>query len=304
MNHRRLTPSMSLLLVFEAAGKTESYSRAAEALSLTQGAVSRQIHALEEQLGITLFRREGRTVRLTDAGRVYHRELGAALGRIRGATLQAMTFNSGMGTLRLATLPTLGSKWLLPQLPDFYAKHPGITVHLHSRIGTVDFSAGDLDAAITVGAFHQEGVHVLPLFGERLVAIQAPAAGGMARQPAPESLLEAPLLTVASYPQAWSDWFSHHGFEHRRMKLGPAFELTSHLIQAVRAGIGVGLVPQALVQDELDQGLLVQAGAPVATQRAYGLAYPERSNDEPAFVAFRDWLVSSVAVEKTSFRAK
>ncbi len=296
MNHRRLTPSMSLLLVFEAAGKTESYSRAAESLSLTQGAVSRQIQALEAQLGIRLFERVGRTVRLTDAGRVYHRELGVALGRIRGATLQAMTFNSGMGTLRLATLPTLGSKWLLPRLPDFYAKHPGISVHLHSRIGLVDFGAGDLDAAITVGAPHQDGVQVLPLFGEQLVAIQAPQTPRTrTRTIAPSALLEESLLTVASYPQAWSDWFSHHGFDHRRMRLGPAFELTSHLVQAVRAGLGVGLVPQALVQDELAQGLLVQAGAPVATQRTYSLIYPERSCDEPAFVAFRDWLVGSVS---------
>lgn len=294
MNHRRLTPSMSLLLVFEAAGKTESYSRAAQALSLTQGAVSRQIQALEAQLEIRLFRREGRTVRLTEAGRIYHRELCGALGRIRGATLQAMTFNSGMGTLRLATLPTLGSKWLMPRLPDFYARHPGITVHLHSRIGTVDFSAGDLDAAITVGAAHQDGVQVLPLFGEQLVAILAPPARGRSREVAPAALREQSLLTVASYPQAWTEWFSHHGFEHSHMRLGPAFELTSHLVQAVRAGLGVGLVPEALVRDELQQGLLVRAGAPIATQRSYGLVYPDRSSDEPAFVAFRDWLVASV----------
>ena len=293
MNHRRLTPSMSLLLVFEAAGKTESYSRAAQALSLTPGAVSRQIQALETQLEMALFRREGRNVRLTEAGRIYHRELCAALGRIRGATLQALTFNSGMGTLRLATLPTLGSKWLLPKLPDFYAQHPGITVHVHSRIGSVDFSIGDLDAAITVGAAHQEGVQERTLFGEKLVAIKAPSELDAAAAVAPESLLDESLLTVASYPQGWADWFSHHGFDRRRMRPGPAFELTAHLIQAVRAGLGVGLVPEALVQDELRQGLLIAAGAAVPTRRSYSLVYPDRSSDEPAFVAFKNWLQSA-----------
>ncbi|MEB2523478.1 LysR family transcriptional regulator, partial [Burkholderia multivorans] len=98
MNYRRLTPSMSLLLVFEAAARHESYTRAADELSLSQSAISRQIQTLEDQLGVPLFRREGRSVKLTDVGRRYFAEVGGALGRIRGATLQAMSHQAGAGT--------------------------------------------------------------------------------------------------------------------------------------------------------------------------------------------------------------
>jgi DNA-binding transcriptional LysR family regulator len=99
--------------------------------------VSRQVQALEQQLGLTLFRREGRQVQLTDVGRLYQRELSEALGRIRSATLQALAYQSGVGTLRLATLPTFGSKWLLPSLHAFYSAHPGMLVHIHSRIEAI-----------------------------------------------------------------------------------------------------------------------------------------------------------------------
>lgn len=151
MNPRTLTPSMSLLLAFEAAARHESYTRAAHELSLTQSAVSRQVQILK-MLGMRLFNREGRKVVLTDVGRMYQRELAEALGQIRSATLQAMAFGSGIHSLRLATLPTFGSKWLLPRLKDFYTAHPGMTVHLHSRIESIDFDTSEIDAAIVVAA--------------------------------------------------------------------------------------------------------------------------------------------------------
>ena len=171
MNYRHLTPSMSLLLAFEAAARHESYTRAAMELSLTQSAVSRQVQALEQQLGLTLFRREGRQVQLTDVGRLYQREMSEALGRIRSATLQALAYQSGVGTLRLATLPTFGSKWLLPRLHAFYSAHPGMLVHIHSRIETINFDTSEIDAAICVGGGEWPGLTALPLHTEELVAI-------------------------------------------------------------------------------------------------------------------------------------
>jgi DNA-binding transcriptional LysR family regulator len=169
---------MSLLLVFEAAARHESYTRAADELSLSQSAISRQVQTLEAQLGVALFRREGRSVKLTEVGRRYFAEVSGALGRIRGATLQAMSHQAGASTLRLATLPTFGSKWLLPHLHGFYAAHPGVTVHLHSRIGAIDFHTDDVDAAITVGTGDWPGLHAHRLSNEFLIAIASPAAAG------------------------------------------------------------------------------------------------------------------------------
>lgn len=143
---------MSLLTAFEASGRHLSFTRAAEELGLTQSAVSRQVQALEQTLGINLLTRHGRQIELTAVGALYLRELAAGLGRIRSATLQALAHESGQGSLHLAVLPTFGSKWLMPRLADFHAQHPGIMIHLHSRIAPPDFNASELDAAICAGS--------------------------------------------------------------------------------------------------------------------------------------------------------
>lgn len=293
MNLRRLTPSMSLLLAFESAARHESYTRAAEELSLSQSAVSRQVQALEEHLGLQLFRREGRSVRLTDAGRRYYLDLSEALGRIRSATLQAMSYQSGLGALRLATLPTFGSKWLLPRLHGFYASNPGVTVHLHSRIGEIDFNTSEIDAAITVGTGDWPRMVAHQLYNEFLIAIVDPSVLEGGQEITPDWAMKQTLLTVTSNPQAWAEWFSHYKLDHRQMRIGPSFELTSHLIQAVRAGIGIGLVPQALVTDELQRKELSTVGDAIASRRSYFLVYPARNASLPSLIAFRDWLLSA-----------
>lgn len=285
---------MSLLLAFEAAARHESYTRAALELSLTQSAVSRQVQALEQQLGLTLFRREGRQVQLTDVGRLYQREMSDALGRIRSATLQAMAYQSGGGTLRLATLPTFGSKWLLPRLHDFYKTHPGVLVHINSRIDAVDFDTSGIDAAIVVGHAGLPGLVSHRLHAEELVVIISPQAAEGHDAWHPERIAEQMLLNVANNPNVWGDWFSHHRLPHRLMRLGPSFELTSHLIQAVRAGIGIGLVPRILVADELASAELIGLDLPFPSQRSYFLSYPPRNERLPSLQAFRGWLLEQI----------
>lgn len=281
---------MSLLLAFEAAARHESYTRAAEELSLTQSAVSRQVQALEKSLGLTLFRREGRQVQLTDVGRLYQREVAEALGKIRSATLQALAFQSGVGTLRLATLPTFGSKWLLPRLHHFYRAHPGMLVHIHSRIEPIDFATSEIDAAIAVGTGELPGLVCHRLQAEELVVIHAPGTPALAPADVPGQV----LLNVANNPQAWPEWFSHHGLAHRAMHLGPSFELTSHLVQAVRAGIGIGLVPRVLVEEELAKGELAWSGEAFASKRSYYLTYPPRNEGLPSLRAFKGWLLGQI----------
>ncbi|WP_095156768.1 LysR substrate-binding domain-containing protein [Pseudomonas sp. Irchel 3E13] len=291
MNYRNLTPSMSLLLAFEAAARHESYTRAAVELSLTQSAVSRQVQALEQQLGVVLFRREGRTVKLTEVGRVYQREISEALGRIRSATLHAIAHQAGGGNLRLATLPTFGSKWLLPRLHEFYRRHPEVLVHINSRIEPVDFATSGIDAAIVVASGDQPGLICHRLHAEELVVILSPALAASREVWTPEVISRQPLLSVANNPHAWGDWFTHHGLAHQAMRLGPSFELTSHLIQAVRADIGIGLVPRILITDELADGTLAIPVQPYASARSYYLVYPPRNQSLPALEAFREWLL-------------
>lgn len=260
---------------------------------MTQSAVSRQIRALEDQLAVSLFMRQGRRVRLTETGRVYRDEITAALGKIRGATLQAMAQNAGHRILHLACLPTLASIWLLPRLPAFYAKHPDITIHLHSRIAPVDFERDSPDAAITVGSERPSADVARHLWEESLIAI------GASKLDVPHNLTDRwiaaqPLLGVPNNLQAWTNWFGFQGLTHAHMRLGPSFELTSHLIQAVQADLGLGLVPRILVADEIARRRLQPVGQPIPSARCYRLIYPERNAGQHALSQFEAWLLSYV----------
>ncbi|PYY82814.1 LysR family transcriptional regulator [Pseudomonas sp. TKO26] len=294
MNPRRLTPSMSLLVAFEAAARHCSFTKAADELALTQSAVSRQVQALESQLEISLFKREGRKIELTAAGALYQHELSAALGRIRSATLQTIAFKEEDGPLNLAVLPTFGSKWLLPKMHEFYALHPRNLVHIHSRIIHADnpSSMGDMQAIICAGKGDWPGYVSHLLLQEKLIVIASPKA--LADNPglSLDDITQHLLLNVVSRPNGWSDWFDLNNLDHQKMRTGPSFELTAHLIQAVAAGIGIGLVPDILVQDEIESGTVVKLFGPTQSGRNYYLTCAARYQHFPAFKTFSAWLLS------------
>jgi LysR family glycine cleavage system transcriptional activator len=286
---------MSLLLAFEAAGRHNSFTKAAAELALTQSAVSRQVQALEALLEVVLFKREGRQIELTAAGALYQHELAGALARIRGATLQTISHRAEADTLHLAALPTFASKWLIPRMGDFYTRHPGSLVHIHSRIVRGDLSEGaqDMSAIICAGSGQWPGYVAHRLLSEKLVVVASPKAmPGYAHMSVHEAAKQL-LLGVVSRPHAWADWFADIGLQGLpTMRLGPSFEHTGHLIQAVIAGIGLGLVPRILVQEEIAQGELVTLFEPMESGRGYYLAYPAHNQHLPSLKAFREWLLS------------
>jgi len=296
MNPRTLTPSMSLLLAFESSARHLSYTRAAAELSLTQSAVSRQVQALEDLLRIQLFERKGRSIVLTDAGRIYMREVGMAIGRIRNATLQVTAMQAGGGSINLALLPTFGAKWLMPRLHDFYSANPNVLVHLHSRIGDFDLEAAGMDAVIRAEEGPLPGLISHRLLEEQLVLVASPALLNKHPITGPDDLRDVLLLRVASRANVWSEWFDAQGGTPRQLIFGPTFEVTSHLIQAVVTGIGVGLVPDFLVEDELESGKLV---APVSFRylsgKHYQFAYPAHKAAYAPLAAFRNWLLAAPA---------
>lgn len=296
MNPRRLTPSMSLLLAFEASARHLSFTRAAAELALTQSAVSRQVQALEELLEVALFRREKRRIVLTEAGRGYQKELAAALQRIRSASLQAISHRTGRGAFHLAALPTFTAKWLMPRLHRFYARHPGILVHLHSRVTRFDLDLAGIDAVIAVGDGDWPGLVPHRLMNEQVIPVISPEIAARQNMRKPADLVQHVLLQVAARPAVWQRWFEAHGLPVRSMRWGAQFELTTHLIQAVASGLGVGLLPTFLVEDELRQGVLAPAlDEEFSTGAGYFfLASPDKLAI-PAVAAFRDWLLDESA---------
>ncbi len=292
MNRRLLLPSMSLLAAYEAAARHLSFTRAADELSLTQSAVSRQVQALETLLGVQLIRREGRQIFLTDLGAVYQREVHAALNRIQNASLQVIAYRSGVGSFHLAALPTFAAKWLMPRLGEFYIQHPGTLVHVHARIGQFDLQQAGMDAVISVGDGAWPGLVAHHLVDEILLPVISPALARSHQVKKAADLVPLLLLQVASRAYAWRQWFVAQGLSPHAMRVGPHFEFTSHLIQAVAAGIGIGLVPGLLVQDELRSGVLQLAlDLPLVTGFGYYLFVPPDKLSLPPIAAFKNWLL-------------
>ena len=294
MNPKRLTPSMSLLLAFEAAARHCSFTKAADELALTQSAVSRQVQALEASLQVALFKRDGRHIELTGAGALYQQELAGALARICSATLQVISRKAEGDVLHLGVLPTFASKWLMPHMPAFYAQHPDSLVHIHSRIFPVDLSRDtqDMTAVICAGSGDWPGFVAHRLLAEKMVAVASPTALPDYGKMRPAHWSQQLLLNVVSRPHAWPEYFERIGLRAgEQLRNGPSFELTAHLIQAVVAGIGIALVPSILVQEELSSGALVALHPPTDSGRGYYLAYPTPYQDLPALRVFRAWLL-------------
>ena len=206
---RRFLPPMSLLCAFEAAARHQSFTAAAAELHLTQSAVSRQIRALEDRLGAELFVRERQTVRLSPAGQAYAEDIRGALMRISSATV-GFRANPQGGSLNLAILPTFGTRWLAPRLPQFFDQHPGITINLTTRLSQFDFQWEAVDAAIHFGPQHWPGAELALLMSETVVPACSPALLARYNFAQPRDLLGAPLLHLASRPDAWSRWLATH----------------------------------------------------------------------------------------------
>ncbi|HEX7689612.1 MAG TPA: LysR substrate-binding domain-containing protein [Burkholderiaceae bacterium] len=296
---RRKLPSTGALEAFEAAARHQSFTKAAEELSVTQSAVCRQVGALEDFLGVPLFRRTRRGVALTEAGQAYGRTVAARLDDVERDTLELMARGGRGGALELAVVPTFGTRWLLPRLPAFHRAHPDIVVHLSSRTRPFLFADTPFDAAIHAGeaaAADWPGTERRLLMHEELVAVASPAlvrahGGGAPRDAAGWARL--PLLQQSTRPHAWRQFFERLGLAvpQATALAGPRMELFSMLAEAAVQGMGVALTPPWFVREELAQGRLASlSGRPVSGDRAYSLIYPEDKADRPALQAFAAWL--------------
>lgn len=290
---RRLLPSTSALAAFESVARLGSFSSAADELSLTQGAISRQISGLEDQLGILLFERSSRGVQLTEAGRAYAKAIGAALAQIRTASLQAMTKRHG-DTLNLAMLPTFGTRWLLPRIPRFVSAHPEITLNFATRIGIFDFEQDGLDVAIHIGQPNWPGAECTFLMDEMVAPVCSPEFLRQNPVAKPEDLAGLPLLHMASRPGAWTHFFEALGVQGVPAP-GMRFEQFASVAQACSAGLGVALMPLFLIEAELQSGTLVEAyPQQVRSPSSYYLVAPVTRMDLKPVALFRAWLIEEV----------
>jgi len=283
-----------MLLALDAAARAGSFTAAARELNLTQGAISRQISALEDQLDVELFKRSGKIILLTEAGRIYAREIGVALQSIRNASLNAMT-NPLSGLLNLAILPTFGTRWLMPRFPSFLKEHPNITVNFVTRLTVFDFYQENLHAAIHYGQPDWPDAISTFLMSEQVIPVCSP--GFQAENPLahPGDLARLPLLQLTTRPDAWDNWFRANNYDPPQEQ-GMAFEQFSIIAQAAVAGLGVALLPKFLIQSELDRSeLMVILDMPTESEAGYYLVTPIDKSEHPPVTALREWLLKIVA---------
>jgi len=289
---RRKIPSTAALISFEAAARHESFTKAAQELSLTQGAICRQIASLEEFLGVELFRRSRRGVKLTEAGLSYSRRVATQLDAVERDTLSVMG-QQGTNVIELAVVPTFGTQWLLPRLKDFQQKHPEVTVNLTNRTRPFLFADTEFDAAIYFGDADWSGTESHRLMGENPMPVCSPHLMGRKASLTLAEIAELPLLQQTTRPYAWRQWFNSQNLNVPRDMTGPRYELFSMLAQAAMHDMGIALIPPFLIQRELAEKRLVIANTQsLASIKAYYLMIPDRKVESASLKAFRDWLVS------------
>jgi len=288
---RRKIPSTAALISFEAAARHESFTKAALELSLTQGAICRQIASLEEFLSVELFRRSRRGVKLTEAGLSYSRRVATQLDAVERDTLSVMG-QQGANVIELAVVPTFGTQWLLPRLKDFQEQHPEVTVNLTNRTRPFLFADTDFDAAIYFGDADWSGTESHRLMGENPMPVCSPVLRGPFTQLSAEQIAELPLLQQTTRPYAWRQWFNSRNLNIPRDMTGPRYELFSMLAQAAMHDMGIALIPPFLIQRELAEKRLVIANPQALSSiKAYYLMIPDRKVESASLRAFRDWLI-------------
>ncbi|KQR84343.1 LysR family transcriptional regulator [Burkholderia sp. Leaf177] len=294
---RKGIPNLVALQIFEAAARHESFTRAANELALTQSAVCRQVASLESRLGVALFLRIKKRIVLTTHGRQYAALVRKNLDRIERDTLELMAQRGVGRILEIAVVPTLASQWLIPRLPQFRALRPDITVNLSIRTEPFLFSDSPFDAALYFGDSVWPGTQGKLLFREgKVVPVCSPSLLAGTAPVSLEQLTDLPLLHLSTRPDAWRAWFRLNGLEHDvRAVRGARYELFTMLTSAAQAGLGVALLPEILLADELSSGrLVVPLDKPMTGTSGYYLVAPDEIAQDEPFAALSEWLSSIV----------
>jgi DNA-binding transcriptional LysR family regulator len=289
-------PSLNALRAFEAAARLRSVSQAATELHVTHGAVSRQLRALEEELGLALFERDGRGIRPTTAGNRLLEATSGAFSQLRDCIASLRRPQRGDAFV-LGCPGSLLARWMIPRLQDLQRDLPGLTLHLAAQDGDFTPHLEGLDAALMLGQAPWPAswqVHVLAT--ERIGPVFSPAMHGahvLAHQPA-TAINAHPLLHTRSRPQAWPTWAALNDMQTTDLEYGTGFEHLYYLLEAAVAGLGVAIAPEPLVADDLVNGRLIAPWGFVDTEGCWALC-TAGNREDPRVSQLADWLRKQLA---------
>jgi LysR family glycine cleavage system transcriptional activator len=295
-------PPLTALRSFEAAARHGSFSRAADELHVTHGAVSRQVKVLEEWAGTSLFDRHGKRVTLTGQGQVFADKVGVAFGDIAAAARTLRAQQSAARVLTLNVLPTFAMRWLLPRLANFQFTHPQIELRLVTSDQPLDrLPPGQFDVAVRRdGRLDMEGVRSGVIFTEQELPVCSPAFAAAHNVRTPADLKRLPLLVADTRSGSWDRWFAAAG--ESAVDDDVALRRFDHFYLALQAavdGLGFALGPLPLIKEDLADGrLVVPLAAPKLSTAPYCWVTPYSAGDDPAVSQFLTWLEEEGRVER------
>ena len=285
-------PSITCLESFECVARHGSVSRAAVELNLTQSAVSRQIHQLEELLDVALFERVRQRVVITDAGKLYLKDVNRIMIDLKDSTSRIMACGGSASLLNIAVLPTFATRWLMPRLSGFLKQYPDITVNFATRTTQFDFESEPFDVAIHYGSSNWPGAVAHHLMDEDTVPVCNPKFETANKIKKPSDLVGATLLHQSTRTTAWAEWFELMGVKNSHPLRGPRFEQFAMIAQAAISGLGVALLPRLLIEDELSLGRLTALfSRSVRSSSSYYVVVPESKISSPLTAAFTEWIL-------------
>ena len=290
---RARLPPLNAIKAFEAAARLGSFTRAADELGVTHGAVSRQIRLLEEWLGTSLFLRTSHNAVPTRAGTDLLAETGPALDRLASASLRLCNDAEARGVLHVSALPTFAMRWLIPRLPEFQREHPALELRIVTASTPAEQFRMDVDVVVS-GPARQPGWVGSRFLAEAYLPLLSP--GIMKERPlqAPADLGRHTLLHAATRRDMWQRWLAAAGIAHIKPEREQVFEHFYFAIQAALEGLGVVMGPLALVGDELRDGRLVAPiTEPVVRTRGYFIYALQTTAEAPAVTVLRQWIVGA-----------
>lgn len=295
---RRL-PNLTALRAFEAAARYGNFSRAAEEIHVTHGAISHQVRALEEELGVQLFTRLGKRITITADGQQFAETIRTSLTEIATAA-DALTANANQKRLTLTTMPSFASRWLAPRLGSFIDLHPDIELMLQSSLQIVDLKRNPVDVAIRFGFGNYPGLVVEKLLDDFYYPIASPNYRGGNLPATPHDLTQCTLIR-ADHDHPWMPWFRAAGLDLPEPKGGLVFEDSSLLVRSAINGNGIALARHVLAMREIASGQLVRLfDIAIPSTRSYYFACTPQSFNKPEVQAFHAWLMVQIAEFKAS----
>lgn len=285
------TEFLAALAAFESAARHQNFARAGAELHLTASAISHHVRKLEDRLGVALFERHARGVRLTVEGRQLADSASSAMADLEGVAASLSAARQTSARVRISTLHSLTYSWLIPRLADFRQRHPEIRLSIDTEVGLTRFEEGGADLAIRHGPGQWQGLTAIHLMNDALFPVATPAYQKRHRIRSAADLIGLPLIHDLAR-QGWLDWFRAASVPVERISDPLVFSDSTDALRAAAAGLGVALARERIVRPWLDRGELVALPGPVVPTRwEYYVVYPAHRKLRPAAQTFVDWLV-------------